>query len=246
MTTEFIIFLTAGAFLGGFVNGLAGFGTSLFALGLFLQVMTPLEAVPITVLLSVVGGIPGMVVSYRHIEAPRLGRFLIPAFLGIPIGLYLLHVVDARALKLTVAAFLLLYGLYFLIRRGLPQLRKDYPVIDVGIGFASGILGAVAGLSGALPSVWLSMRPWPKLRTRALLQPFNVIILASTAAVLLFQGAYTGPVALAVLVAVPTTIIASQIGIHIFKRLEDSQFQRLLIGLVFLSGIGIIAREVLL
>ena len=39
-----IICLIAGGFAGGFVNGLAGFGTALFALGWFLQVLPPREA----------------------------------------------------------------------------------------------------------------------------------------------------------------------------------------------------------
>lgn len=245
MSTEFILFVVGGAFLGGFVNGLAGFGTSLFALGLFLQVMTPLEAVPISVVLSVVGSIPGVLVSYKYIEWPRLGRLLIPAFLGLPIGLVLLHVVEPLMLKLIIAAFMLFYSLYFLLRRGLPKIEKEYPAVDLSAGFASGILAGLAGLSGVLPTVWASMRPWPKLQTRALLQPFNVTILLSTAIMLLIQGAYTKPVGLSLLIAVPTTVVASQIGIRIFKRLADQQFQRMLIALVFLSGVGIMVREAL-
>lgn len=246
MTTEFVLFLVAGAFLGGFINGLAGFGTSLFALGLFLQVMSPLEAVPIVIVLSVVGGIPGVMVSYKHIEWRQLARFLVPAFLGMPAGIYLLYIADADALKLVIAAFLLFYGAYFLLRRGLPRIAAEYPLVDIGVGFGSGILGAVAGLSGVLPTVWASLRPWPKLQTRALLQPFNVTILASSALVLLAQGAYTKPVAASLLIAIPTTFVASQIGIRIFKRLADAQFQRLLITLIFISGAGIIVKELLL
>ena len=34
--------------------------------------------------------------------------------------------------------------------------------------------------------------------------------------------------------------------VTIFKRLSDTQFQTLLIGLIFLSGIGIIVRDFLL
>src|SRR5699024_8893634 len=41
VTLEFLFFVIAGAAAGGFVNGLAGFGTSLFALGWWLQVMPP-------------------------------------------------------------------------------------------------------------------------------------------------------------------------------------------------------------
>ncbi|MCA8926896.1 MAG: sulfite exporter TauE/SafE family protein [Alphaproteobacteria bacterium] len=246
MTFAFVAYIVAGAFLGGFINGLAGFGTALFALGLLLQVLTPVQAVAICVVLSVVGGIPGLIVVRHHLEWRRLVRFLLPAFVGIPIGVALLAVVDARALKLITAAFLLFYGAYFVLRRDLPKVEGEFPLVDAAVGFAGGVLGGLASLSGVLPTVWASLRPWPKLRTRAVLQPFNVAILASTAVVLAAQGAYTRPVGLALLVAIPTTVVASQIGIRIFQRLSDARFRRLLIALIVVSGIGILVKELLL
>ena len=62
----------------------------------------------------------------------------------------------------------------------------------------------------------------------------------------MFQGAFSETVGLGLLVAVPTSAVAAWFGIIVFKRLSDTQFQRLLIALIFLSGIGIIARELLL
>ena len=246
MPLEFALYVVAGAFAGGFVSGLAGFGVSLFSLGWMLQVMDPVEAVVIAIVLSIVSAVPGLIVSYRHIEPKRIARFLIPALAGIPIGLYLLAIVDAQALKLTIAAFLLFYGGFYLLRRGLPKVERDHLWLDIIIGIGSGILGALAGLSGVLTTVWASMKPWPKLKTRALLQPFSVTILSISALALLFQGAFTETVLLALLLAVPVSLIASQIGVTIFKRLSDSQFQTLLIALIVLSGFGIILREILL
>ena len=37
------LFILAGAAAGGFINGLAGFGTALFALGFFLSVLPPMH-----------------------------------------------------------------------------------------------------------------------------------------------------------------------------------------------------------
>ena len=97
-----------------------------------------------------------------------------------------------------------------------------------------------------LPTVWASMKPWPKLKTRALLQPLIIVILSTSAVALLFQGAFTRPVGLSLMVAVPVSLVASQIGVTIFKRLSDAQFQTLLIALIFMSGIGIMLRELFL
>jgi uncharacterized membrane protein YfcA len=247
MTTEQIGFVVVGAAAGGFINGLAGFGTALFALGFFLSVMPPPQAVAVTVVLSVISGIQGLWVVRAAIwERPRrLMRFLLPGLLGIPLGVVTLAVIDARTLKLIIAGFLLLYGGFFSLRRALPKFERPTPMIDSGIGFLWGILGGAASLSGALPTMWCSMRPWPKAETRAVLQPFNVIILAVTTALLAVRGAYDATTLLFIAVAVPSTMIAAQIGIAVFKRLPDDLFRRLLIGMCFLSGVILMARELI-
>ncbi|MEM7061331.1 MAG: sulfite exporter TauE/SafE family protein [Pseudomonadota bacterium] len=243
MTAEFVILLLAGAFAGGFINGLAGFGTSLFALGWWLQVMEPRHAVALVLVMSVVSGLQGVVRVRNAIEPRRLAVFLIPALVGIPIGLQILEHIDARTLKLIVAGFLLTYGLYFIWRRSLPSVQGDWPVADGTIGFAGGVLGAIAGLSGALPTMWLSMRDWAKEKTRAVLQPYNVIVLGLAALGLAIDGAFDREVLITIAIAFPVTMIAAQIGLWLFGRLTDLQFRRLLIALMMVSGCVLLARE---
>lgn len=51
---EFYVYLVTGAIAGGFINGLAGFGTALFALGFWLQILPPEQAVPMAGVSAVV------------------------------------------------------------------------------------------------------------------------------------------------------------------------------------------------
>ena len=67
-----LFFLVAAGLSGGFVNGLAGFGTSLFALGWLLQVMPPREAVAIALACSIATGVPGIWAVRRSIDVRRL------------------------------------------------------------------------------------------------------------------------------------------------------------------------------
>ena len=90
-----IMMVSIGAFAGGLVNGLARFGTGLFALGW----------------------------------------------------------VNVLFLKMIVATLLVLFGLYFTIWRHIPKLRQCHLLGDISTVFAGGTLGAVAGLSGALPTM---------------------------------------------------------------------------------------------
>jgi len=72
------------------------------------------------------------------------------------------------------------------------------------------------------------------------LQPFNVSVLFTTTVMLWWRGAYTAPTVTAFLIALPTSLIAAQIGIAVFRRISDNTFRRLLIGLSLLLGVGIL------
>jgi len=245
MSIEFLAVLLAGAFAGGLVNGLAGFGTALFALGFWLQVLPAAQAVAIVVVMSVVSGLQGLwtVRSEIRRNPARLARFLMPALMGIPLGVGLLSLVSATMLKIVIATFMLLYGGFFLIRRSLPRFERSTPVLDSFVGFAGGVLGGAASLSGALPTMWCAMRPWPKGETRAVLQPFNVVVLALTAMLFLLNGLYTPQTLMLMAIALPVTMIGAQVGLVIFRRLADDQFRFLLIFLMFTSGAILALRE---
>jgi len=246
MSSEMTMYLVLGAVAGGFINGLSGTGTALFALGFYLVAVDPVTAVAIVTLMSVLAGIQGLWVVRDAIRtnAKRPLRFILPGLVGVPIGLALLAVINAGQLRLGIATMLIIYGGYFSFRTSLPAFTKPTPYIDNGIGFVGGILGGAAGISGALPAMWVSMRPWPKAEMRAIMQSFNMAILTTTVIILFFKGAYDAQAVRALVITVPTGLIAAQIGIFAFGKLSDGMFRRLLIGLTFLMGIGVLISEI--
>lgn len=237
--------LVAGAAAAGFVNGLAGFGTALFSLGFWLQAFPPIQAVAMSLIVAIVTGLQGLWLVRRHIldQPRRLLRFLIPALLGVPFGICALAYTEPRPLKLLIASLLIVYGLFFLTRRALPKFTRRTPRRDVLIGFLGGTLGGLAGLSGALPAMWCALRPWPRHETRAVLQPFNVAVLALSAAVLAWRGAYDAATLQSLALALVVAVAMAQLGIATFRRMNDTQFRWLLIVLMFLSGAALMLRE---
>lgn len=242
VTVEFILLLLGGAIAGGFVNGLAGFGTSLFALGWWLQILPPKQAVALVLVLSVFSGLQGAWVVRKSIEPRRLAIFLVPAMVGIPLGLQVLRWIDVDALKLLVASFLLVYALFFIARRNLSGMTAETPVVDGGIGFVGGVLGATAGLSGALPTMWLALRDWPRHRVRAVLQPYNNVVLGISAVLLVVDGAFDRTALIALAIAFPATMLAAQAGLWVFARLSDVEFRWLLVMLMLVSGVALMVE----
>ncbi|MEX0340866.1 MAG: sulfite exporter TauE/SafE family protein [Arenibacterium sp.] len=247
MSFEFIVYLMLGAMAGGFINGLSGTGTALFALGFYLVVLDPIRAVAIVAFMSVLAGLQGLWIVRADILAQpkRLLRFLLPGLVGVPIGLSLLSMIDAGQLRIAIASLLILYGGYFGFRAALPAFSRPTPWVDAGVGLTGGILGGAASVSGAIPAMWLSIRPWTKGETRAVLQPYNVAILGTTVSLLFFQGAYDRTSLSALAITVPCGLIAAQVGIMVFRRLSDTGFRRLLILLTLLMGVGVMASEIL-
>ena len=246
---EISVFLCilAGAATGGFVNGLAGFGTGLMSLGIWLQAMPTQSAVPIVAAMSVLSGVQSLWVTRRTLtgSSGRLLRFLLPALAGMPLGLVLLNWVEASVLKIPIAMLMLTYACFVLLRAKLPRFEKPHPVADGCVGLASGILGGAASLSGVICTMWCALQPWTKFETSAVLRPFNVTVLTIAMVSYAVQGMSTLEVLTATAVAVPATLVASQLGLAVFRRISDTAFRRTLVGIMLTGGILLIARECL-
>lgn len=244
LSTSIIIFLVLGAAFGGFVNGLAGTGTALFSLGFYLVVLPPVSAVAIVSLLVILTGVQSYWVARQDFrpDKTKFLQFTLPGLLGVPIGVMLLDSINVDSLRICIAILLIAYGGYFSFRAVLPSVAIATPKIDMCVGLTSGVLGGMSSVSGALPVMWLSMRPWSKGEIRAVLQPFNMLVLSATAILLLAKGAYDGTVLSALLVTIPVALIASRLGIYVFKRLSDELFRQMLIGLSLLMGLGLLLQ----
>jgi len=245
MSLEFLSWLLAGAAAGGFVNGLAGFGTALFALAFWLNILPPKQAVAVILIMSTVGSVQGLFFVRSTIAANsgRLLQFLLPALAGVPFGLMLLEYVEAGTLKLVIGFFMLFYGGFFILRRSLPLLVGNHGYTQAAIGFVSGVLGGAASLSGALPTMWCALRPWPKAEQRAVLQPFSVVVLAVAGVIMFTKGVYDRQTLILITITLPITLLTAHLGLVVYHRLRDTQFKRLLIILMFVSGFAILAGE---
>ena len=138
----------------------------------------------------------------------------------------------------------MLYGVFFIARRSLPRFERPTPMADSAVGFIGGLMGGLAGLCGALPAMWCALRPWPRHETRAVLQPFNMTIQGLSALVMAYKGVYGQPgVALAVVVCAGTALVSAQLGFFVFRRINDTQFRWVIIGLMLVSGTVLMLRE---
>jgi uncharacterized membrane protein YfcA len=105
---------------------------------------------------------------------------------------------------------------------------------------AGGVLGGLAGLSGPLPTLWASVRGWGKDERRGVFQTFNWTILTAALCLQAGAGLITPDVARFGLLALPGTILGSWLGARTYRALSDGNFRDVVLGLLFLSGIGLV------
>ena len=148
------------------------------------------------------------------INLRSLALVVLPALAGIPLGIMALNWIEASSLSVFLGGMLLVYGGYFLFRRTLPTIEGNWRVVEGGLGFVGGALGAMAGLSGALLSMWLAMRPWPKTVQRAILQPYNMVVLMLATMMLAPDGGFTMPVLVNLALTLPASLSARSPGWH--------------------------------
>lgn len=241
LASETIAFLVTGAVLGGFVMGLVGFGTGVAALGLWLLVVEPALAVPLVAICSL-ATTAFTLSAYGHaISLRRLAPFFLGALAGLPLGVVLLTRLDPGLFKLLMGGFLIVYTLFRLVLLPNLQLRAMTRAGDLAVGFGSGVLGGFAAIPGPLSTVWCGLRGWNKDEQRAVYQPFNQAILLLAFGLYAWRGLVTPELGLAALYCLPAALIGMGIGMAGYKRLNETQFQRLVLILLLGSGIMLVA-----
>src|SRR5262249_60792341 len=113
-------------------------------------------------------------------------------------------------------------------------------IADGAVGFAGGILGGLAGLSGPLPILWASVRGWTKDQRRGLFQIFNGTVLGAALILQIASGFVELNVFWLALLAFPGTLIGAWLGMRTYHALSDRNFFDLVLALLFLSGCGLV------
>jgi uncharacterized membrane protein YfcA len=234
------ILILAGALAGGFVNGLTGFGTGLTALPLWLQAVEPVVAAQLVSAASVLGHVATLPAIWRAINWRKLAPMLAAGLIGVPVGTWMLPQISLAAFKLALGWLLIAYCTLMLVAAGRIRLAAGGRSAEAVVGLASGVLGGLAGLSGALPTLWAALKGWPKEERRVVFQTFNTTVLSAMLAASLVQGLIGWRFLAALGVALPGTLIGAHLGSLLYRRLDDRGFDRIVLVLLLLSGLALV------
>src|SRR5258706_10041777 len=235
MSTLAFVLLILGALAGGCVSGLAGFGTALMALGIWLYVLPPSVAVPLVLICSIIAQTSTIPSFWRSIDFKLVWPFLIGGLAGVPLGTLLIAYADPHGFKLSFGVLLLVFptALYFNRTPIAPNFRGR--AADGMVGFAGGILGGLAGLSGPIPILWANLRGWGKDERRGVFQTFNWTVLSAALCLQAGTGFITRPGGWPALLVLPAALFGPLLRARTSCALRRPSFHGGLPGPVFPS-----------
>ncbi|MSP97673.1 MAG: sulfite exporter TauE/SafE family protein [Betaproteobacteria bacterium] len=234
---EASLLVLTGAFAGGVVSGMTGFGTGLTALPIWLLGITPALAAPLVVTCSLVAQLQTLPAIWRAIDFRRCAPFIFGGLTGVPFGACLLPFVSVQGFKLAVGTLLVAYCGFALFGKVRFQVRRAGWIADALIGLGGGLLGGLAGLSGPLPTIWAGLRGWDKDTKRAVFQAFNTSILAFALVSQAVAGLMTAQLGQLVLFALPGTILGAWLGRRVYNTLNNAMFEKAVLVVLMLSGL---------
>jgi uncharacterized membrane protein YfcA len=235
--------LAFGAAVAGLVQGISGFAFAMVAMAIWVWGVDPALAA----VMAVFGGLTGQIISVIRVRRgwhlDLLWPFVLGSAIGIPIGTWILPMLDANRFKLVLGSLLVVCCAAMLATDNLPHFKRGGRLADAFVGLLGGVMAPLSGFSGLAPALWCTLRGYTKDAHRAVLQNFNLIVLAATFASLVWSGrAHTGLLPQMGVVA-GSLVIPSIYGSKIYIGMSPVAFKRGVLWLLLLAGIMMLASS---
>ncbi len=252
MTPVKIILLVVILGASALMSGLSGFGFS--AIGaLSLSILPPKLGVPLLMALSTanqlmsIGQLKADLKPLKEWWPDGPAPYLLGGFVGVPIGLTILHSLPTPTLMLVFGGFLVIYAAYSMLKpESLHVEIKGGAASASVVGLIGGVIGGFTAFPGAAVVVWSGLRRLAKVESRSIVQPYILGLQVVSLTLLAIQRPETfSPKFWALLaISAPIVLPGTLIGVNLYKNLSDINFRRITFFLLGASGLGLLAKAV--
>ncbi len=229
------------SFLATLFRSTFGFGESLIAVPLFSLFIPLEEAVPLSVLMSILVAFTVVVQDHRQVHFRSAKWLIVFATLGIPLGLLMLVYGNQTVVKVALGVLIILYSAYSLLGRVQLGECKESRLWLFCCGFLSGVLGGAYGLNGPPLVLYGNKMKWSATQFRATLQAYFLPVGVISVVGYLFEGLVNAAVLNYFLYAIPVIVPAIFLGRYFNKKLKgDSFYKYAYAGLIVIGGVLIV------
>jgi uncharacterized membrane protein YfcA len=225
------------AVLAGAVRGFSGFGSALILSPSLAALYGPAVAVPVALLLEFALAGPFVPPALALVDRRRTATLCIAAAVMVPLGAYVLSVVDATALRWAICALVL--AAVAILGFGWRYHGRPHAAATAATGALSGLLGGSTGLTGPPVIFYELAGSAPIERMRASF----IVFFSWVDLVALVSFAVTGTLRARPLVVTAALIVpylaAAGLGARLFGRASETFYRRLAVAI--LAAVAIVS-----
>jgi uncharacterized membrane protein YfcA len=228
------------AFVGGFTQGLAGFGSTLVALPILALVFDLRLAVPVCTTLAVCLNVVMVLRLRGHVRYGLLGLLVAASLPGMPLGAYVLRVVSGDWLKTALALAILA----FVLLQGRPGGRGGVagPGWGVLAGFVAGCMGGAIGINGPPVVAWMSRLGIDRQAMRATLVAYFLLAGCGVVASQAVAGLVTADVLGRTALALPALVAGIAAGMGLCGRISEAAFRRVILAILAFNAVSLLIQ----
>jgi len=229
--------------LGGFVKGVSAFGLPTVSIPVIVFVLPLPFAISVLVIPMTLSNLVQMYFTGDvKGSIKRHWTLLLPLLLTLPIGTYLLAVVNTQMLTVILGIVLVIVTSLDLMGKSLTFLKEKQGFFAPAIGVSSGIIGGMTSLFGIMPIFFFVSLGLSKER------------FVSIVSVLLFSGSLVLAICLQRtdllgviqafygIVGMIPILIGIWIGTQLRKKVDPLFFRKVVLALILLVGLSMIYR----
>jgi len=240
--TPLVIALAFVAVFGAaFLRGFTGFGFSLAAVPALSLMMSPVIAVPCTLLLGMLAGVQ-VLPRIRHLPDWRSVRILVVGSLvGSPIGIWVLTALPANTTRIVIGVTLIV-AVIALWRQ--PRFAKE-PSLSVGFGtgIVSGVLNGSTGFAGPPVILYFLSTHDSVPVIRASLMMYFFFATVGTLAYDAIRGLIGTHVLLLAAIFFPALYLGNWLGDRCFDGSSAATYRRVALGILLILAVLAVGRS---
>lgn len=231
------------------VQAATGFGFALLAVPFFLLVMGSLDAIQVTVVVSII--ISLVLVRGLLKDAPRklLLHLVIGSVLGFPVGLLAFLAADLGSVQLAIGSLITVFSAFLILQEWrtsrddslekspLMESYRPSAAIEIPVGIISGIMAVALAMPGPVVVMYLAARRAGK----AISRPATLLLfLFSYSAVSLVHTLWGGMTVQSWVLAgklIPFIIAGAIAGNLMSRRISENNFRKVVLVILCASGL---------
>jgi uncharacterized protein len=237
-----IIFLFLIVLVGGFIQGVSGFGFGLVVMGFLPLFLTLKESTLIVIALLLVASCSILLKIYKWIDVKGLIVIVGSALVGRVLSFFVLSTYgDMDILKQILGFFLIgmVIYLFFSKKNSSPEANMS-PVIPIVLGFLGGFIGGVFAVGGPFFVFYFLMLYKDKHTYHANLQVSVVITSLMTIILHGVNGDFDSTMLSYLLLGIVGVFIGTALGMKWFEKLPRTLIKKLAMSIVLIAALNLI------